>query len=152
RDRRGCIIYADGALLNLRSQPSAGSERFTNIGPCARVPGRFAEPCDVKNPLAHPWSWAIGSPTKRGPGAVRHGRLPSESLAFRVDHEIRASGKRPTIPDGNGDVDRVLIDGLRSDGQRVFSERRTHCDGAKKPRRCKRVKRAAFGCAADVGL
>src|SRR5204862_6624987 len=27
------------------------------------VPGRYAEPHNVKNLVAHPWSWAIGSST-----------------------------------------------------------------------------------------
>jgi len=50
--------------------------------------------------------------------------MPSESPAFRVDHGIEASGKRPTIPDGNGAVDRVLFDELRNHGQRVFVKER----------------------------
>jgi len=43
---------------------------------------------------------------KRGPGVVEHGPEPSESPAFRLEHEIGASGKRPTIP---GRVARVVI-------------------------------------------
>ena len=38
--------------------------------------------------------------------------------------QIGASGKRPTIPDGNGAVARALFDGLRSHGQRDFSKER----------------------------
>src|SRR5262249_46381347 len=79
-----------------------------------QLPDRHRAPVE----LGH---WLIN---QRGPEAVRHGRLPSESLAFRVDHGIGASGKRPTIPDGNGAVDRVLFDGLRNDGQRVFVKER----------------------------
>jgi hypothetical protein len=40
--------------------------------------------------------------------------LPSESPAFRVEREIGASGKRPTIPEGNGAVARALFGGLRA--------------------------------------
>jgi len=65
--------------------------------------------------------WLIN---KRGPEVVRYGREPSESPAFRVEHEIGASGKRPTIPDGNGTVARVFFDGLRNHGQRVFTKER----------------------------
>jgi hypothetical protein len=31
--------------------------------PCARAPGRHAEPSNIENLVAHPWSWAIGSST-----------------------------------------------------------------------------------------
>jgi hypothetical protein len=41
-----------------------------------------------------------------------------------VEHEIGASGKRPTIPDGNGAVAGALFDRLRNHGQRVFSKER----------------------------
>jgi len=35
-----------------------------------------------------------------------------------------ASAERPTIPEGNGDVDRVLFDGLRNHGHRVIVKER----------------------------
>jgi hypothetical protein len=88
------------------------------------VPGRYGEARKVKNLAAPPVElghWLINN---RGPEVVRHGRLPSESPAFRVDLGTGASGKRPTIPDGNDAVDRVLFDGLRNHGQRVFSKER----------------------------
>jgi hypothetical protein len=53
--------------------------------------------------------------------------LPSESPAFRVDHRIGASGKRPTIPDGNGALERALFDELRNRGQRAFVKERATC-------------------------
>ena len=56
---------------------------------------------------------------KRGPEVVRHGRLLSESPAFRVDHEIGASGKRPTIANGNGAVAKAPFDELKNHVQRV---------------------------------
>ena len=65
--------------------------------------------------------WLIDT---RGPEVVRYGREPSESPAFRVEHEIGASGKRPIIPDGNGAGARDLFDGLRNDEQRVFVKER----------------------------
>jgi hypothetical protein len=61
---------------------------------------------------------------QRGPAIVRWGREPSVSPAVRVDREIGASGERPTIPEGNGAVDRVWFDGLRNDEQRVFVKER----------------------------
>jgi len=61
---------------------------------------------------------------QRGPEIVRCGREPSVSPAFRVERGIGASAERPTIPEGNGAVDRVLFDGLRNDGQRVFVKER----------------------------
>ena len=41
-----------------------------------------------------------------------------------VDHGIGATGKRPTIPHGNGAVDRVWFDGLRNHGQRALVKER----------------------------
>ena len=61
---------------------------------------------------------------KRGLDVVEHGPKLSESPAFRLEHAIGASGKRSTIPEGNGAVARALFDGLRNRGQRVFSKER----------------------------
>ena len=57
-----------------RSPPSVGSGPFAIAGPCARVPGRYAEPRNVKNRVAHPWSWAIGSSTSAAQRSFEHGR------------------------------------------------------------------------------
>ena len=92
--------------------------------PCAHVPGCYAEPSNFKIGIAHPWSWAIGSSTSAAQRSFDYGRLPSESPAFRVEREIGASGKRPTIPEGNGAVARALFGGLRSHGQRVSAKER----------------------------
>jgi hypothetical protein len=56
-------LCAEGETPDWRSPPSVGSRPFAIAGPCARVPGRYAEPRNVKNLVAHPWSWAIGSST-----------------------------------------------------------------------------------------
>ena len=111
----------------------SGSPRLTQISfnrhfalatPCAHVPGCYAEPSNFKIGIAHPWSWAIGSSTSAAQRSFDYGRLPSESPAFRVEREIGASGKRPTIPEGNGAVARALFGGLRSHGQRVSAKER----------------------------
>jgi hypothetical protein len=65
--------------------------------------------------------WLIN---QRGPEVVGNGRELSESPPFCVHHGIGASGKWPTILDGNGTVARVLFDGLRNYGQRVFAKER----------------------------
>jgi hypothetical protein len=54
---------AEGEILDWRSPPRVGSGPFAMAVPCARVPGRYAEPRNVKNLVAHPWSWALGSTT-----------------------------------------------------------------------------------------
>src|SRR4029077_4767928 len=59
-------VRAEGATPDWRSPPYVGSGPFAVAVPCARVPGRYAEPRNVKNRVAHPWSWALGSTTKRG--------------------------------------------------------------------------------------
>jgi hypothetical protein len=56
-------LCAEGETPDWRSPPSVRSGPFAMAGPCARVPGRYAEPRNVKNPVAHLWSWAIGSST-----------------------------------------------------------------------------------------
>ena len=56
-------VCAESETPDWRSPPSVGSGPFAIAGPCARVPGRYAEPRNVKNLVAHPWSWAIGSST-----------------------------------------------------------------------------------------
>ncbi len=56
-------LCAEGETPDWRLPPSVGSGRFAIAGPCARVPGRYAEPRNVKNLVAHPWSWAISSST-----------------------------------------------------------------------------------------
>jgi hypothetical protein len=56
-------VPAEGATPDWRSPPSVGSGPVAIAGPCARVPGRYAEPRKVKNLVAHPWGWAIGSST-----------------------------------------------------------------------------------------
>ena len=96
--------------------------RWVSQMPCAHVPGRYAEPSNFKIGIVHPWSWAIGSSTSAAQRSFDYGRLPSESPAFRVEHEIGASGKRPTIPEGNGAVARALFGGLRSHGQRISAK------------------------------
>jgi hypothetical protein len=57
---------------------------------------------------------------KRGQDVVERGTEPSESPTFRLEHEIGASGKRPTIPQGNGARARVSFNRLRNHGRRVF--------------------------------
>ena len=87
--------------------------------PCARALSwteQLQEPCCAPVELGHRLI------NKRGPDVVEHGPSPSESPTFRLEHEIGASGKRPTIPDGNGAVARALFDGLRNHGQRVFAK------------------------------
>ena len=89
--------------------------------PCARAlfwTEQVQEPCCAHVELGHRLI------NKRGPDVVEHGPSPSESLAFRLEHKIEASGKRPTIPDGNGAVARVLFVGPRNHGQRVFVKER----------------------------
>jgi hypothetical protein len=100
------------------------NRHFALATPCAHVPGCYAEPSNFKIGIAHPWSWAIGSSTSAAQRSFDYGRLPSESPAFRVEREIGASGKRPTIPEGNGAVARALFGGLRSHGQRVSAKER----------------------------
>jgi hypothetical protein len=56
-------VRAEGATPDWRSPSSVGSGPFAIAGPCARVPGRYAQPRKLKNLVAHPWSWAIGSST-----------------------------------------------------------------------------------------
>jgi hypothetical protein len=56
-------LCAEGERPDWRSTPYVGSGPFAMAVPCARVPGRYAEPRNVKNLVAHPWSWAIGSST-----------------------------------------------------------------------------------------
>ena len=53
-------VCAEGETPDWRSPPSDGSGPFATAGPCARVPGRYAEPRNVKHLVAHPWSWALG--------------------------------------------------------------------------------------------
>jgi len=65
--------------------------------------------------------WLINS---RGPAIVRWGREPSVSPALRVERGMGASAERPTIPEGNGAVDRVWFDGLRNHGHRVIVKER----------------------------
>ena len=69
-------VRAEGATPDWRSPPSVGSGPFAIAGPCARVPGRYAEPRKVKNLVAHPWSWAIGS---------------SASVCFRYQNRLKYS-------------------------------------------------------------
>jgi len=111
----------------------SGSPRLTQVSfnrhfalatPCAHVPGCSAEPSHFQIGMAHPWSWAIGSSTSAAQRSFDYGRLPSESSAFRVEREMGASGKRPTLPEGNGAVARALFGGLRSHGQRVSAKER----------------------------
>ena len=111
----------------------SGSPRLTQISfnrhfalatPCAHVPGCYGDPSNFKIGIAHPWSWAIGSSTSAAQRSFDYGRLPSESPAFRVERGIGASGKRPTIAEGNGAVAGVLFGGLRSHGQRVSAKER----------------------------
>ena len=75
------------------------------------------------------WDGPVLEPTelykkKSGPEIVGNGREPSESPAFRVAHEIGASGKRPTIPDGNGSAARISFDAPMNHGQRAFVKER----------------------------
>jgi hypothetical protein len=56
-------LCAEGETPDWRSPPSVGFGPFAIAGPCALVPGRHAEPRNVKHLVAHPWSWAIGSST-----------------------------------------------------------------------------------------
>jgi hypothetical protein len=79
---------------------------------------QLQEPCCAPVELGH------RSINKRGPDVVDHGPSPSESRAFRLEHEIGASEKRLTIPEGNGARARVSFNGLRNYGQRVFSKER----------------------------
>jgi hypothetical protein len=65
--------------------------------------------------------WLI---TKRGPEVVRSWSLAVGKLAFRVENEIGASGKRPTVLEGNGAVAKALVGGLRSQRQRVSANER----------------------------
>jgi hypothetical protein len=65
--------------------------------------------------------WLIN---QSGPEVVGYGHEPSESPAFHVDHEIRASGEGSTIPNGNGSMARILFDRLMNHEQRVFVKER----------------------------
>src|SRR5208337_912000 len=55
--------YAERAQLNWRLAAAVCLRAFTITTPCARAPGRYAEPKNFKIGIAHPWSWAIGSST-----------------------------------------------------------------------------------------
>jgi hypothetical protein len=57
-------LYAEGETPDLRSPPYVGSGPFAMAVPRPRVPGRYAEPRNVKNLAVHPRSWAIGSSTR----------------------------------------------------------------------------------------
>jgi hypothetical protein len=120
--KRGSFAYVNslehdmGYLRAIRVINRGGSPRLTQISfnrhvamatPCAPVPGCYAEPSNFKIGIAHPWSWAIGSPTSAAQRSFDYGRLPSERPAFRVEREMGAPGKRPTIPEGNGAVARA---------------------------------------------
>ena len=63
RPRPDALTEVQRALLNGWLQPTVGSCPFAIAMPCARVPGRYAEPSNFKIGIAHPWSWAIGSST-----------------------------------------------------------------------------------------
>jgi hypothetical protein len=91
------------------------------LDPCARVLF-WTEP--VQKPCCAPVELGHRLINQRGPDVVEPGPEPSESPAFRLEHELGASGKRPTNPEGNGAVARALFDGLRNRGQRVFSKER----------------------------
>src|SRR5262245_28663036 len=52
---------AKGALLDWRSRRSVGSGPLAIAVPCARVPGRYAEPRIVANRVAIPWRWSRGA-------------------------------------------------------------------------------------------
>jgi hypothetical protein len=130
---RGPVSKTGVAVARFGLIDRSGSPRLTQISfnrhfalatPCAHVPGCYAEPSNFKIGIAHPWSWAIGSSTSAAQRSFDYGRLPSESPAFRVEREIGASGKRPTIPEGNGAVARALFGGLLSHGQRVSAKER----------------------------
>jgi hypothetical protein len=92
---------------------------WQRLVPCARAlfwTEQLHEPCCAPVELGHRLI------NQRGPDVVAHGPEPSESPAFRLEHEIGASGQRPTIALGNGAVARAVFDGLRNHGQRVFSK------------------------------
>jgi hypothetical protein len=56
-------LCAEGETPDWRSPAYVGAGPFAMAVPCARVPGRYAEPRNVKNLVVHPWSGAIGSST-----------------------------------------------------------------------------------------
>jgi hypothetical protein len=129
----GSTEASDGRLARVGLIDRSGSPRLRQISfnrhialatPCANVPWCYAEPSNFKNGIAHPWSWVIGSSTSAAQRSFDYGRLPSASPAFRVEREIVASGKRPTIPEWNGAVARALFGGLLSHGQRVSAKQR----------------------------
>ena len=113
-------VCAEGETPDWRSPPSVGSGPFAIAGPCARVPGRYAEPRNVKNLVAHPWSWAIGSSTSAAQRSFDMvvSRRKARPFVLITKLGLRENG-RPS-PEGNGTVARVLFDGLMNHGQRVF--------------------------------
>ena len=113
-------VRAEGETPDWRSPPSVGSGPFAIAGPCARVPGRYAEPRNVKNLVAHPWSWAIGSSTSAAQRSFDMVVCRRKARPFVLITKLGLQENGRPSPEGNGAVARVLFDGLRNHGQRVF--------------------------------
>ena len=102
-------LCAEGETPDWRSPPSVGSGPFAIAGPCARVPGRYAEPRNVKNLVAHPWSWAIGSSTSAAQRSFDMVVCRRKARPFVLITKLGLQENGRPSPEGNGAEGQGLV-------------------------------------------